>query len=167
MQNLIFRSGILCYHYWRCALTLEVWSVCNMHYFTITWTTCWWNLNKIVSCWCHFRSRSCDVNNCLMLKFYWLKDYHLSLFQKLWKSDMYYQDKSCIKHRLNQSSRKLNVAFIQFREFYLGIQCFFFLFFIFFLFNLVYSLWNMHTPKHPTWFCIPGAGIFRISHRHA
>ena len=68
--------------------TLEVWSL-SVHCLTSIWTTCWWNLNKIV--WskvykilsfltkngspfltkrlCHFGKHFCNGYNCLMLNY--------------------------------------------------------------------------------------------------
>ena len=42
LQKLIFRSGISCYHCWYDIESLSI------IYLISIWTTCWWNLNKIV-----------------------------------------------------------------------------------------------------------------------
>ena len=69
-------------------LTLEVWSL-SVHYLISIWTTCWWNLNKIVwsklyrilsfltkngspfltKRWMPFGKHFCDGYNCLMLNY--------------------------------------------------------------------------------------------------
>ena len=63
----------------------------------------------------HFGKRSCNKNNCSMLK-YQLKDYHISLLQKIWKSDACNQVKSCTKHgrpnSLNENYHSFKGIFI-------------------------------------------------------